>query len=62
MKYTIVTRQDEKSNSLEQYIHSKLANSHMDKDDVNPKIIIVIGGDGTFLIAEIGRASCRERV
>ena len=51
MKYTIVTRQDEKSNSLEQYIHSKLANSHMDKDDVNPKIIIVIGGDGTFLIA-----------
>lgn len=51
MKYTIVTRQDKKSNNIADYIHSKLENSHMDKDDKNPKLVIVIGGDGTFLVA-----------
>lgn len=51
MKYTIVTRKDEKSNEIAQYIHNKLANSHMEKDDLLPELVIVIGGDGTFLVA-----------
>ena len=51
MRYTIVDRLDEKSASTSRYIHEKLVNTHMERDDDNPQLVIVIGGDGTFLVA-----------
>ena len=51
MRYAIVNRLDEKSVSTCKYVHEKLSNTHMERNDENPQLVIVIGGDGTFLVA-----------
>lgn len=51
MRYTIVNRLDEESNKARDYVDKQLEATHMQRDDKNPEIIIVIGGDGTFLVA-----------
>lgn len=51
MRYTIVNRLDKKSIQASKYIHESLLSENIQRDDNNPNIIIVIGGDGTFLVA-----------
>lgn len=51
MRYTIVNRSDDVSLETCNYIHTAFKNTHMIKDKINPDLIIVIGGDGTFLRA-----------
>lgn len=51
MKYTIVNRLDDKSAAASEYVHDKLKNTQMQIDNKNPELVIVIGGDGTFLVA-----------
>lgn len=51
MRYTIVNRIDEMSAKTCNYVHSQLVDTHMRRDDKNPELVIVIGGDGTFLVA-----------
>lgn len=46
MKYCIVSKQDEYSFELSELIKSKIK---IEYDDVNPDIVISIGGDGTIL-------------
>lgn len=51
MKYTIVNRSDALSKEKAEYINNKLLNAGLERDDINPKLCIVVGGDGTFLVA-----------
>lgn len=51
MRYTIVHRLDDVSIKASKYIDEKLQENNKKRDDDNPEIVIVIGGDGTFLIA-----------
>ncbi len=51
MKYTIISRNDELSNEKSNYIDQKLKEAGQERDDENPKLVIVVGGDGTFLVA-----------
>ena len=51
MRYTIVNRLDDVSVNASEYINSKLQQNNKVRDNKNPEIVIVIGGDGTFLIA-----------
>lgn len=50
MRYTIVHRTDEVSKETSNYIYDKLEGTKMIKDVENPELIIVVGGDGTFLV------------
>lgn len=51
MKYTIVDRNDKISKDTAQYISDSLVKEGLERDDINPKLVIVVGGDGTFLVA-----------
>lgn len=46
MKYCIVSKQDEYSLELSEVIKSKI---NIEYDDINPNIVISVGGDGTIL-------------
>lgn len=48
MRYTIEKKESELSNQVEKYLLDKLT---LQKDDLNPNLIICIGGDGTILRA-----------
>lgn len=50
MKYTIVNRNDELSTEKANYINDRLKAAGMERDDESPKLMIVVGGDGTFLV------------
>ncbi len=50
MKYTIVNRTDELSTEKAEYIHARLQEAGMERNDEEPKLVIVVGGDGTFLV------------
>lgn len=50
MRYTIINRADKLSQETSTYINDKLENSHMVRDDENPELVVVVGGDGTFLV------------
>ncbi|WP_163652349.1 NAD kinase [Listeria sp. PSOL-1] len=51
MKYVIFSKGDEKSNLLRLTIVAEFGNYDMVYDEVNPEIVISIGGDGTMLAA-----------
>lgn len=51
MRYTIVNRNDELSKDTSKYIDEKLLAADKIRDDENPELVIVVGGDGTFLVA-----------
>ncbi len=51
MKYTIVNRDDQLSKDTSEYINTALLAAGFTRDEVNPKLIIIVGGDGTFLVA-----------
>lgn len=51
MKYTIVHRLDSKSIETSSYVDKALQKEDKERDDKNPDLVIVIGGDGTFLVA-----------
>lgn len=51
MRYTIVHRLDDKTKEISDFVDKSLKNKNQVRDDINPEIIIVIGGDGTFLVA-----------
>lgn len=51
MKFTIVNRLDEKSIETGKYVEKALLEAGKVRDNKNPEIVIVIGGDGTFLVA-----------
>ncbi len=48
MSYTFVLRNDQKSDEIKAYLENKIK---LEKNDVNPDIVIAIGGDGTILKA-----------
>ncbi len=50
-KFTIVARPDEISKGLEKKIETELTQHGLVRDDVHPKTVIVVGGDGTFIYA-----------
>ncbi len=50
-KYTFVTRPDETSAKIEQTIRDTLNQNGFKEDILNPEVVIVIGGDGTFIMA-----------
>lgn len=51
MKYTIIDRNDKVSRETADYISKSLVKEGLIRDDENPKLVIVVGGDGTFLVA-----------
>lgn len=51
MRYTIVHRLDERTRQISNQVDEALQKANKVRDDDNPEIIIVIGGDGTFLVA-----------
>lgn len=50
-KYAIVARPDELSGKLEKKADACLSKAGMIRDDEHPETVIVIGGDGTFIVA-----------
>lgn len=50
-KFTVVARPDELSGALEKKIEKELLKHDFVRDDLNPEIVIVVGGDGTFIYA-----------
>ncbi len=50
-KFTVVARPDELSGILEKKIESELLKHDFVRDDQDPEIVIVVGGDGTFIYA-----------
>lgn len=48
MSYAFVIRDDEKSREIKDFLESKIK---LNKDEINPKIVIAVGGDGTILTA-----------
>ena len=51
MKYTIVHRLDDNTRRISDLVEKAMQKENKIRDDENPEIIIVIGGDGTFLVA-----------
>lgn len=51
MKYSICCRNDVNSKLIMQKIHSSLKENGWSFDEINPDIVISIGGDGTYLRA-----------
>lgn len=51
MKYTIVSKGDEKSNLLKMQMKESFSQYDMEYDEKEPSAVISIGGDGTFLSA-----------
>jgi NAD+ kinase len=51
MKYTIIERGDEFSASIVNQLHHKLNHMDYQHDELNPRIIFTVGGDGTMLKA-----------
>lgn len=51
MRYTIVHRLDDMSIKISKRVEEALQKDHKERDDKTPEIVIVIGGDGTFLVA-----------
>ncbi|AIF66088.1 MULTISPECIES: NAD kinase [Bacillaceae] len=49
MKYTVLSRGDEKSNAIKETIVEHLAHFNFEYDDKEPALAISVGGDGTFL-------------
>lgn len=50
-KFTIVARPDAISEAIEKKIYTTLCANHFAYDDVHPRTVIVVGGDGTFIYA-----------
>lgn len=50
-KFTIVARPDALSESIKKKICTKLKDNGFVYDDENPRTVIVVGGDGTFIYA-----------
>jgi len=50
-KFTIVSRDDEKSIEVSQQMKTRLINAGLLYDDKKPDIVCIVGGDGTFLSA-----------
>ena len=50
-RFLTFVRFDETSKNIEKEIISSLCSNGFIYDDVNPEIVIVVGGDGTFLNA-----------
>ena len=48
MSYAFVIRDDEKSREIKDFLESKIK---LNKNEINPKIVIAVGGDGTILTA-----------
>ena len=46
MSYAFVIRDDEKSREIKDFLESKIK---LNKNEINPKIVIAVGGDGTIL-------------
>lgn len=51
MKFTIISKEDEKSRVLSDKIKNYLLDFHLIFDNVEPDIVISVGGDGTLLSA-----------
>lgn len=51
MKFSIVSRGDERSNKLKSTITQYLINFDLEYDDKEPDLVLTVGGDGTFLEA-----------
>lgn len=51
MKFTIVSKGDEKSNSLYDKLKSYLTDFKLEYDEKEPDIVVSVGGDGTLLTA-----------
>ena len=49
-RYKLVVKQDDKSNKIAHLLREKLS-SVLQYDDLNPDLIISVGGDGTMLYA-----------
>lgn len=49
--YTIVCRNDESSKEIASKLDSSLQKENMIRDDDNPSVVFVVGGDGSFLRA-----------
>ena len=49
MRFTIISKNDEKSKKTRSYITNELEKRGMKEDKIKPEIIISIGGDGTLL-------------
>lgn len=50
MRYTIVNRMDKLSLETSTYIDNRLKEYDLIRDDENPELVVVVGGDGTFLV------------
>lgn len=51
MRFVIVSRGDERSESIKNKMINKLTQHHLEYDEITPELIISVGGDGTFLHA-----------
>ncbi|KNG79122.1 NAD(+)/NADH kinase [Mycoplasma sp. HU2014] len=51
MKYSLVTNNYDKTNSIKNELIELLNKNNFVEDEKNPDIVFVIGGDGTFLVA-----------
>lgn len=51
MNFAIISRGDERSESIKQKMKQYLTDFDLAYDDVNPELVISVGGDGTFLEA-----------
>lgn len=51
MNFAIFNKENEKSEKLKEQIKERLLLSRLNIDEENPDVVIVIGGDGTFLKA-----------
>jgi len=51
MKFSIVSRGDQRSNQLKSTIYQYLINFDLTYDEEKPDLVITVGGDGTFLDA-----------
>ncbi|MEK6453742.1 NAD kinase [Caldifermentibacillus hisashii] len=51
MKFAIVSKGDEKSNTLSEKLKSYLTDFKLEYDEIEPEITISVGGDGTLLSA-----------
>lgn len=51
VKYAVITKKDEKSYRVKNYIQEKLHQSEWVYDEEQPQLVICVGGDGTLLYA-----------
>ena len=61
-KFSIVSREDEKSVKTAKYIQQYLFRHGMSYTNKDPDIVCVVGGDGTFLAAVNKYVSCLDKV